>query len=362
METQLYQKRAKQVVQCTCCARRCLIAPNKTGFCGVRQNRGGKLYLTVFGKPVGLQVDPIEKKPLFHFLPGSQVLSFGTFGCNLACKFCQNFELSQCPKEQSSAKFAQTLASLATWSPEKIVQYCKCAKIPTIAFTYNEPTIFAEYFLPIARLAQQAKIKTVLVSNGFFSAECFALFRNVIDAINLDLKGFTAEFYREICGLKLSPTVQPDCTNLPIKYQNLGELSCILSNIAKCQQAGIWTEVTTLIIPGYNDQGATLRNCAEFLAWLSPAIPWHLSAFYPAYQMLQTPRTPAATLYQAAEIGRAAGLEFVFTGNILKGAENTLCPQCQINLIERQNFTVLANNLVNGHCPNCRQKIAGVWA
>lgn len=359
----LYAKLTKPAgaIQCQACIRYCTIPEGGRGFCGVRENSSGKLALTVENKALACHLDPIEKKPLFHFLPSTAVYSFGTFGCNLGCLFCQNYDMSQTPRELDKESYETLLASIPELKPQEIVKKCVKAKIPTIAYTYNEPTIFIEYALKTAKLAKNEGIKNVLVSNGCFSDECFEAFRSSIDAINIDLKSFSDDFYQNICGIRINPKIKLDLKNLPKKYQHYRELSQILKNIQQCHASGIWTEVTTLIIPDENDSDKELTQIAEFLVSISPEIPWHISAFYPAWKMLNHLPTPARTLERAYKIGQKAGLKFIYTGNISAGKEDTLCPKCKQLIIARSNYTILENNLKNGKCPACGESISGIW-
>ncbi|MBI5414273.1 AmmeMemoRadiSam system radical SAM enzyme [Candidatus Peregrinibacteria bacterium] len=354
-------EKPKNAVRCLACGWKCVILPGKSGQCGIRKNVNGKLSLTTYGKPIGCHLDPIEKKPFFHFLPGTAVYSFGTYGCNFGCLFCQNSDMSQTPRELFHDKYEDLLQEIPDFSPQKIVKFVKQNAFPSIAYTYNEPTIFAEYWYDITKLAKKAGIRNVLVSNGFFSDELFEKTHDVWSAINIDLKGFSDEFYRNVCKAHLSPLAKPDLSDLPKKYQKYEELGRILKNIKKTYDAGIWVEVTTLIIPGENDSDEMLRDAAEFVASVSPEIPWHISAFHPAWKMLDTPVTPRETLERAYLIGKNAGLHYVYTGNVTAGEENTFCPKCGKLCISRNGYQTPENNLQNGKCPKCQEKIAGVW-
>lgn len=326
----------KQAVQCRACSHACAIAPGKTGICGVRKNVAGQLELLVYGKPVALAIDPMEKKPLFHFLPGERVLSFGTLGCNFGCSFCQNWDISQASKSSNAAEVEGEDVS-----PQKIVDYALKQGIPAIAYTYNEPTVFIEYALEIMKLAKAKGIKNVWVSNGFFSAEALAAIAPYLDAINIDLKAFSEKFYQDVCKARLQP---------------------VLDNIRKCRELGIWVEVTTLLIPDKNDSVAELKQAAQFISSISPDMPWHISAFHPDYKMTDVQSTPLKSLLRACEIGKAAGLRYVYVGNVLdKEHATTLCPKCSEALVERSGNAVLQNKLKSGACPKCKTKIAGVW-
>lgn len=332
----MFKPLPKNIVQCLACAHRCALAPGKSGICGVRKNVSGSLELLVYGKPVALAIDPMEKKPLFHFLPGSRILSFGTLGCNFACSFCQNWDISQASKGNNMAEIeGEDISS------EKIVDYALKNKIPAISYTYNEPTVFLEYALDVMKIARKAGLKNVFVSNGFMSSEALEAISPCLDAINIDLKAFSEAFYRDICKARLQP---------------------VLDNIRKCHELGIWLEVTTLLIPGKNDSDAELEKAAQFIASISKDIPWHISAFHPDYKMLDIKPTPASSLLRAYGIGKAAGLNHVYIGNIIDSERSsTYCPKCNEKLIERVGNSVTSSRLSAGACPKCKVKIAGVW-
>lgn len=284
----------KKTVQCQVCRHRCLIALGKRGICGVRENRNGKLYLLVYGKAIAAHVDPIEKKPLYHFLPGAFIYSIATVGCNLRCLWCQNADISQASKING---YHISLDEIVQQElvPQKIIIEAKKNKCPAIAYTYTEPTIFLEYALDTMKLAQKAGLKNVWVTNGYMSLETLDLISPYLDAANVDLKAFREEIYLEFCGAKLKP---------------------ILENIKEIHERKIHLEVTTMIIPGVNDDEEQLTGIAQFLAKISPNIPWHISRFFPAYKMLNTPITPLETLKKAELIGQKAGLKYIHLGNI----------------------------------------------
>lgn len=317
------------------------------GICGTRINQKGKLYSLVYGRAIGLQLDPVEKKPLFHFLPGEYLLSFGTVGCNFGCQFCQNWTQSQGNKAQSVKRKTKNLifyienASIKI-TPKEIVELALKKKAVGIAYTYNEPAIFIELCHDTAKMAKKKGLKNVFVSNGFESAESFQYIKSYLDAINIDLKSFSSKFYAQICKAKIGP---------------------VKANIKKYFQSGIITEVTTLLIPGYNDSNEELKQIAEFLAGISKDIPWHISAFHPDYQMLKVPATKHQDLLRADEIGKRAGLRYVYLGNINDPEHSdTSCPQCQTVLIDRTNYQGVIKNLdKRGRCKQCREKIYGVW-
>lgn len=280
----LYKKLKDSVVQCQACAHYCAIKVGETGKCGVRKNIDGELQLLVYGHPAAVHVDPIEKKPFYHFLPGTEILSFGTFGCNFRCEFCQNFDMSQTHAE-----------SAQNYAPEEIVALAVKYKTPSIAYTYNEPTIFVEYAHDIMVLAHQKGLKNVFVSNGFFSEETLEYIGPYLDAINIDLKSFSDEFYKKICGARLQP---------------------VLDTIKRVKERNIWQEITTLLIPGENDSDKELKQIAEFIASVDKNIPWHISRFHPDYKMLDKDITSYQSLVKAREIGLKAGLKYVYLGNV----------------------------------------------
>lgn len=321
-------------VQCRVCEHYCTLAPGEWGKCGVRVNREGTLYLSVYGDAVALHIDPIEKKPLYHFLPGSEALSVGTYGCNLRCQWCQNWQLSQVtqvPPQKSDTVSPQTLVDSATQQG--------CA---SIAYTYNEPTVFLEYSLDTAKLAQQAGIKNVYVSNGFMSQESLDMLVPYLDAINIDLKGFTEDLYRHYTASRLDPV-----------KRNIAYLAT---------QTEVWVEVTTLVIPDLNDSDAELTQAAEWLASVDPAMPWHISAFHPSYHMQDRPRTPEATLERAYEIGKRAGLKHVYVGNVYNPErEASYCANCNARLIERSGYRTRTRWSTPGVCPTCGERLAGVF-
>jgi len=333
----LFKKLPNNKIQCLACNNYCVIPNGKTGICGVRQNNNGELKLLVNNKAIAVNLDPVEKKPLFHFLPGSTAFSFGTFGCNFRCEFCQNWDISQAPKSFDKAQDVKYWGE--DWPPEKIVNHCKENNIPIIACTYNEPTVWTEYALVTMKLAKKTKIKNVWVSNGYMSKETLKSIGPYLDAINVDLKSFREDFYQNIVHAHLEP---------------------VKENIKKIWQMGIWEEVTTLIIPGLNDSDQELQQIAQFLVKISPDLPWHISAFYPAYKMLDTLPTPQKSLIKAYNIGKKAGLQYVYTGNIPDvNYESTYCPKCGTKIIERWGIEMIKNNFKKGKCPQCGTKIKG---
>ena len=330
----LSKKLSNQVVQCLACEWKCTLRPGMMGVCRVRKNVAGQLMLLVWGKVTGVVVDPIEKKPLFHFLPGSHILSMGTIGCNFACEFCQNFLESQKSKEVGIK--VEELGERV--KPKNLVEYCVRNKIPAIAFTYNEPTIFSEWAVEVMKMAKKEGIKGVFVSNGYMSRETLDYIDDYIDAYNIDLKSFQENYYREICHAKLAP---------------------VLKNIKKIYKRKKWLEVTTLIVPGKNDSRKELKQIAKFLANISKNIVWHVTAFHPDYRMLGIKGTGYQKLKEAVEIGRGFGLKYVYTGNIDK-FNTTFCPKCEAEVISRVAYQV-NNKLNQGQCLSCGYKLAGIW-
>ncbi|HEY66410.1 MAG TPA: AmmeMemoRadiSam system radical SAM enzyme [Caldilineae bacterium] len=324
-------------VQCTACEHWCAIAPGEAGKCGVRRNLDGSLKLVIYGKAVAVNVDPVEKKPLFHFLPAQSIFSIGTVGCNFRCRFCQNWEISQFRDfDPNDPRLGYDLP------PEQVIAICRQRGIPMVALTYNEPAVFFEYAYDTCRLAHDAGILTAFVSSGFETKQALDLIAPYLDAINVDLKSFNDRFYREICGGRLQP---------------------VLRNIEYIwRETDIWIEVTTLVIPGLNDSDAELRDAAQFLVEISPDIPWHLTAFHPNYRMLDRPSTPTSTLIRAYEIAQEAGLRYVYVGNVLDHTrESTYCPICGTLLIERAGYRVRVLWSQPGVCHRCGYRIPGVW-
>lgn len=349
-KAKLYEKLDQNQVKCTACAHYCRIVDGRTGICGVRMNWHGDLYLMVYGKASAVHVDPVEKKPLFHFLPGTDIFSFGTIGCNFACEFCQNWDLSQSAKEVQKkikdkddrmlrlgrlVEYGQDLA------PHKIVEYCLEHNIPSVAYTYNEPVIFFEYAYDTAKLAHGEGVKNVFVSNGYESEEAMEKIRPYIDAMNIDLKSFNDDFYRKTCKARLDP---------------------VLREIKRAHDMGIWLEITTLVIPGENDSDEELLRIANFIADVGESIPWHVTAFAPQYKMDNKPATPLESLQRAYDAGKKAGLMYVYTGNIEDSEhQKTYCPKCNTANIVRDWHAVTSNLLNQGKCMQCGYSIEGIW-
>jgi pyruvate formate lyase activating enzyme len=336
MEALLYEKIEDQKVRCVLCSHRCVIPDGKRGICGVRENQGGLLQTLVYGRLIAQHIDPIEKKPLFHYLPGSLSYSIATVGCNFRCRFCQNADIAQLPADHGGAIIGDRV------KPEQVVAAAEKAGCRSISYTYTEPTIFFEFALETARLAHAKGIRNVFVTNGYMTAEALELIAPVLDAANVDLKAFTRSYYKDICGAKLEH-VQATLRNMKSK--------------------GVFVEVTTLVVPGLNDDPSELKALAEFLVDdLGPGTPWHISRFHPTYRLTDRPATPVKTLRTAREIGLAAGLRYVYTGNVPGDTgENTFCPACGVTLVERWGFQVRKMQLKEGRCLKCGQPIEGVW-
>jgi pyruvate formate lyase activating enzyme len=331
----LYNPLEDGKVQCILCNHRCIIPSSKRGICGVRENREGKLYTLVYGRAISLNVDPVEKKPLFHLLPGSTSFSIATAGCNFRCLQCQNHEISQMPRNQEGRIEGSEI------SPSKIISLTKQYRCRSISYTYTEPTIYFEYAYEIARQAHQEGIKNIFVTNGYMTEDALKMIQPYLDAANVDLKSFREKFYKEVCGATLKP---------------------ILENLKKMREMGIWVEITTLAIPTLNDSEQEFEEIAQFILSLGAEVPWHISAFYPTYKMSNLPRTSPSLLHRAREIGMKTGLRYVYCGNIPgEEGEDTFCHYCSHKVIERVGFRVTRNDIVNGECRHCRGKMDGVW-
>lgn len=333
-EAQLYQKTTANQVRCGLCAHRCLINDGQRGICGVRENHAGRLGSLNYGRAIAANSDPIEKKPLYHFLPGSAAFSVAAAGCNFRCRFCQNWQESQITKGRDGRIIGEEL------SPETIVSLAQDSDCAAIAYTYTEPTVFFEYAAETAQIAKKAGLKNVFVTNGYQTPETIEKMTGAIDAANIDLKSFRDDYYREVCGARLEP---------------------VLAAIKLMHQAGIWIELTTLVVPEQNDSEEELTAIAEFIAGIDKNIPWHISRFHPDYEMTDAYPTPIETLEKAAAIGKQAGLNFVYLGNIPgHPLENTFCPSCQTKIIARIGYNT-QSHLDGDACPQCHQKIPGIF-
>jgi pyruvate formate lyase activating enzyme len=329
----LVEPQADGAVRCVACAHRCLIRPDRVGICGVRENRDGTLVSLVYGRAVAAHVDPIEKKPLYHVAPGSLAYSIATAGCDFHCAFCQNWEIAQAPR-------LGTEPSARSLPPALVVREARESGSRSIAYTYVEPTIFIEYLLDTGKLARAAGLLGLYVTNGYATPEAIDAIAPFIDAANVDLKSFDDAFYRHVCGAKLQP---------------------VLDALVAMRAAGIWIEVTTLVIPGHNDDPATVRALAGWIVEaLGPTTPWHVSRFHPAHRMLDAPSTPLATLAEVAAIGRAAGLVHVYVGNAPElRLEDTACAGCGAPLLERHGYRLVRHLARDGTCPRCARPLEG---
>ncbi len=333
-EALFYEKTGGLGVRCGLCPRGCVIPPGRHGFCRARENRGGTLYTLVYGRPIALNVDPIEKKPFFHVHPGARAFSLATVGCNFICAFCQNYDISQ-------AAPGDVAAPLRT--PAEIAQSARESGCGLLAFTYTEPTVYYEYMADCARAARDLGLGSVMVSNGFISAPALAALAPLLTAVKIDLKSFSDSFYRETCGGRLQP---------------------VLDTLKRLTAGGTWTEVVTLLIPTLNDNDDEIKRLAAWMAReLGPQVPLHFSRFSPLYRLRNLPPTPYATLQKARALAMKEGCQFVYIGNAPGlGGEATACPACGKVVIERLGNRVEANRLKEGHCPDCGKKVPGLWS
>ncbi len=334
-EAEFYRKSKNDEVVCELCSHNCRIKPGNRGICGVRENRAGTLFSLVYGKLVAENFDPVEKKPLFHFLPGSRSYSISTVGCNFRCLHCQNFTISQFPHRNSGYIIGDERSS------ESIVEAAGKSGSASISYTYVEPTIFYEFARDCAQLAHKKGLKNIFVSNGYMTPQVTEDLANYLDGINIDIKAFSDKFYKKVCKARLQP---------------------VLDTVRLMHALGVWVEITTLVIPGLNDSEQELRQIAGFIKGIDPAIPWHVSAFHPTFKMTDRAATPVTTLQKARDIGLAEGLQFVYVGNIPgEGGENTFCPKCGEEQINRFGFSIQSNKLEQGKCSSCHTPIAGRW-
>jgi pyruvate formate lyase activating enzyme len=332
-EAMLYEKLSGQRVKCSLCNHRCLIGEGKKGICAVRENRGGTLYSLVYRRLISRNVDPVEKKPMFHFAPGSRSFSIATVGCNFRCDFCQNYEISQMPREENQIT-GQDVA------PEEIVAMARKTGCKTIAYTYTEPTIYFEYAYDTAKQAGKEGLKNIFVTNGYMTEEALRTFHPHLHGANVDLKAFRDGFYRDRCGAGLEG---------------------VLHSLRVMKELGVWVEVTTLIIPGLNDSEEELRDLAGFIVSLGKEVPWHISRFHPMYRMLDRSPTSVKILERARKIGMDAGLRYVYTGNVPGDpGEDTFCPHCGQLLVDRLGFQILKYQIREKKCSKCGTEIDGV--
>jgi pyruvate formate lyase activating enzyme len=336
MEAYLYESLKDNEVKCNLCNHRCNIKNGRRGICGVRENRAGVLETLVYGKVIARHIDPIEKKPLFHFLPGSLSYSIATVGCNFKCRFCQNADIAQMPSDRNGRIVGDA------FTPEDVVAAALKGDCKTIAYTYTEPTVYFEFAYDTAKLATEKGIRNVFVTNGYMTEEALQMIHPFLDAANVDLKAFTEDFYKTTCKAKLEH---------------------VKETLKRMKSLGIFVEVTTLIIPGLNDDKKELENLSAFLVdEIGPETPWHISRFHPTYKLMDRPPTPVETLIGAREIGTKAGLKYVYTGNVPgESTEKTFCDQCDHLLIDRWGFYVQDNRIKNGKCPQCNAAVDGVW-
>jgi pyruvate formate lyase activating enzyme len=320
-------------VRCILCPHGCVVGDGKSGICRTRVNLDGVLYTTAFGNPCSISVDPIEKKPLFHFFPGTEILSLATAGCNLKCLNCQNWNISQIsPSETDNHRLP----------PDAVVEEALKRSVPAIAFTYTEPTVFYEYMLSIAKLAKAQGVKTAMISNGYINDKPLRELCNYLDAANIDLKCFDDDIYHKLTGGRLDP---------------------VLNSLKTLKECGVWLEITTLLLPGITDSSQMIEKMCRWLVENGFSdTPIHFSRFFPTFKLKDLPPTPESTLKEAAQIASSAGLKYVYVGNnpSLNG-ESTICPACGRVVIERNGYRVIQNNILNGSCSSCKEKIAGVW-
>ena len=333
VEARFYEKLPYKKIKCKLCPRECVIDDRERGYCGVRENRGGAYYSLVYARVCAAHVDPIEKKPLFHFLPGTVAASVATAGCNVNCKMCQNWDISQVRPEQVNATFIP---------PKDLVAIARRQQCPSIAYTYSEPVVFAEYVLDCAEAGRAAGVKSVVISGGYIQEEPLRHLCRAVDAIKIDLKAFSEKFYKEVVN---------------------GEMKPVLNALVAIRQQGVWSEIVYLVIPTLNDSDPEFRALAKWVkAELGPDVPLHFSRFHPDYLLKNLPPTPLPTLERAKAVCDAEGLHYVYIGNVPgHPAESTWCPKCRRVVVERAGFTVRAIHLDGGKCRFCHQSIPGVW-
>lgn len=333
VEARYYKSLNNNLIQCQLCPWQCVVRPGKRGECEVRENRGGKYYSLVYGNIAAHHVDPIEKKPFFHFKPQSLAFSVATAGCNVECKFCQNWELAQRRPEELQSVF---------FTPDELIRYARQSGSTSIAYTYNEPTIFAEFILDTATKCQGEALSNVMISNGFIAKKPLKDLCQVIDAYKVDLKAFTESYYHDIVGGRLRP---------------------VLETLVTLKEENVWTEIVYLLLPGMNDSDQELKELSQWVNQeLGPDTPLHFSRFYPKYKLKNLPPTPVQTLEKARDIALEAGLHYVYLGNVPgHEGENTYCSNCNDLILQRVGYKVYKNNIVNGSCKTCHQKIPGVW-
>jgi len=333
VEARFYRKLDEDKIQCELCPHSCAVAHGKRGLCRVRENREGVLYTLVYARVCALHIDPIEKKPIFHYLPGTTALSLGTAGCNVHCQFCQNWEISQSNPEQISAEYLP---------PESIGAAALRYGCPTIAYTYSEPVIYSEYLMDVADAGHEAGVRSIVVSNGYMGREALRAAYGKMDAVKIDLKAFSESYYKSVVG---------------------GQLKPVLESLVTLREMDKWIEIVYLVVPTLNDSEAEVRGLAQWVkANLGADVPLHFTQFHPAYRMPETPITPVATLERSKAIADAEGLHYVYIGNVPGHlAQNTYCPSCNKLIVERVGFTAGQVRIEKGCCGYCQHPIAGVW-
>jgi pyruvate formate lyase activating enzyme len=331
-ESLYYSKLKNQLVKCELCPRLCVIKPGSRGLCRVRQNNDGKLYSLVYARPCSMHVDPIEKKPLYHFMPGARAFSIATIGCNFFCRFCQNWQISKADASSIDKEYDEAL-------PEQVVELCKKNNCNILSYTYTEPTIFYEYMLDIAKIAKKQGIKNTIVSNGYINEQPLRELCKHIDGANIDLKGFTEEFYKKVCQ---------------------GTLAGVLKALKILREEGVWLEITNLVVPGLNDDFGKIEEMCKWISEeLGRDVPLHFSRFHPDYKMTNAEPTPLDTLEKARRIAEKY-LDYVYVGNVA-GESNTICPKCKSVVIRRSMLSLVENKLVKGKCFKCGNKMPGVF-
>jgi pyruvate formate lyase activating enzyme len=333
VEAKFYRKLENRRIRCELCPRSCAVADGNRGDCGVRENRGGVFYSLVHSRVCAAHVDPVEKKPIFHYLPGTLAFSLATAGCNVHCEFCQNWEISQARPEEVPAEYMP---------PWRVAELAKQHGCPTIAFTYSEPVVFSEFLMDTADAGHEAGIGSIVVSNGFIGRQALKTAYGKMDAVKIDLKSFSESYYRDVVKGRLKP---------------------VLESLVALGEMGKWTEIVYLVAPTLNDSDEEFRGLARWIkASLGVDVPLHFTQFHPQYRMKNLPVTPVSTLERAKGIADAEGLHYVYIGNIPgHPAQNTYCPQCKRMLVERVGFTAGRTLIREGCCPFCRQPVAGVW-
>jgi pyruvate formate lyase activating enzyme len=333
VEAKFYQKLPNKKIKCKLCPRECTVGDRERGYCGVRENRGGTYYSLVHSRVCAAHVDPIEKKPLFHYLPGTVAFSLATAGCNVNCKFCQNWDISQSRPEQVPAEFTP---------PQRVADLAKQYDCPTIAYTYSEPVVFSEFLMDAADAGHAAGIRSIVVSNGYMQQESLKAAYGKMDAVKIDLKSFTESYYRDVVT---------------------GQLKPVLDSLVTLRKMDMWTEIVYLVVPTLNDDDAEFLGLARWIKTnLGPDVPLHFTQFHPEYLLKNLPITPVPTLEQAKSIADAEGLHYVYIGNVPRHpAQNTYCPKCSKMLVERVGFTASQVLIRKGSCPFCQHPIPGVW-